>query len=572
MSATGPFSTIEIPIGTDGFYHPTSEDQIVALVKKAHKDGLQIRCRGAAHSIAWAIYTDPGAGDRPVPNKVSEQDPPQGPNLNVMLDQYYGLTWLDEENGIIEAEAGIHLGYDPEDPTHTSTLQNSLLYQLSEKGWALEDLGGITHQTVGGFLSTGSSGGTLMYHLDQNLVAFRVIDGRGNANWVEKATDPDLFNAVGVSLGLLGIISKVRFKLNKNFYVYGQQITTLTDPDKCPIDLFGPGANGKPGMREFLEKTPYTRILWWPQEKVERVVIWEAVRGAPLPVFDSAPYEEFANTTFFTELEQMAGALLFTLLGNKGFFRAWSKLQTDFTQFRNNLKEYWQQSGDKLFGGLFSWLITILLWIIFLPLALFFSIFRGVLLWLYPKVVDVLQPLTKNGKAQLFMDYMWRSLPMDNNADDILMGTEFTELWIPIEHTEKTMQLLKKLFDDKGTEASGYYSTELYAGIKSDFWLSPAYDTNVMRVDVFWYINNEGNPAAKDGMYSLFWELMRGNDIPFRLHWGKFLPEYDYPGWAAYLRSQYPRWDDFMKKRKEMDPNQVFVTDYWRKRLGIEPK
>jgi hypothetical protein len=41
---------------------------------------------------------------------------------------------------------------------------------------------------------------------------------------------------------------------------------------------------------------------------------------------------------------------------------------------------------------------------------------------------------------------------------------------------------------------------------------------------VAWYINNEGTPAAKDGFYSQFWELFHSNEVPFRLHWGKFLP------------------------------------------------
>src|ERR1700743_1935568 len=103
------------PKGEDGFYHPTTENEIVALVKKAGEENLEIRCRGAAHSMSRAIYTDPGQGEKPLPNEVSEQKPPKGPNLNVMFDKYMSLTWIDEKKGIIEVEAGIHLGYDPED-------------------------------------------------------------------------------------------------------------------------------------------------------------------------------------------------------------------------------------------------------------------------------------------------------------------------------------------------------------------------------------------------------------------------------------------------------------------------
>jgi NDP-sugar pyrophosphorylase family protein len=61
-----------------------------------------------------------------------------------------------------------------------------------------------------------------------------------------------------------------------------------------------------------------------------------------------------------------------------------------------------------------------------------------------------LQPITKKGKAQLFMDYVWRSLPMDNEANDVMMGTEFTELWIPIGESQRAMNLLQTLFDQHG--------------------------------------------------------------------------------------------------------------------------
>ena len=36
-----------------------------------------------------------------------------------------------------------------------------------------------------------------------------------------------------------------------------------------------------------------------------------------------------------------------------------------------------------------------------------------------------------------------------------------------------------------------------------------------------------------------------------------------------YLIKQYPQWDDFMKICKEMDPDQIFLTDYWKERLGL---
>lgn len=568
---------------SDGYYHPSSEEEIATLVRYALRHKLQIRCRGAAHSLAWAIYTDPGPNDKRVPNKVSEQVPPKGPNLNVMLDRFRKLTWVDEHHGIIEVETGIHLGRDPSDPERDSSLRQSLLFQIFEKGWALADLGGITHQTVGGFLSTGSAGGSLQYDLGTNLLAFHVIDGTGEGKWYHRDEDPEMFAALGVSLGLLGIITRVRMQLTPIYFVYGQQFTTpQADTGKkekkgkefqsSPIDLFGPGDGRKPSMEEYLRKTPYTRILWWPQKGVERIVIWEATRGDALPVFDPVPYEQFEDTIFLTQVEQMFGAVLFTLLGNKSIFTVWKKLGPCFKQFGGNVGRVWKRKFGSFFGSVLTGLLVAAVYVISFLLVLIFGLVRPLLLLIFPFVLGLLQPISKKGKPKVFMDYMWRSLPMDNEADDLLLGTEFTEIWIPISYTEQVMRLLDEEFKTKGVEATGYYSTELYAGYKSDFWLSPAYKEDMFRIDFFWYINNEGNPAARDGYFAQFWDLLRKRNIPFRLHWGKFLPEYDYADWAAYLRQQCPKLDDFLALREKRDPGNVFLTDYWRWHLlGEEP-
>jgi hypothetical protein len=542
------------PLASDGYYHPSNENELISLVQKAAAESLEVRCRGAAHSLSHAIYTDPGQGFPQLPNVVSEQIPPQGPNLNIIFDKYNNLVWIDEAKGIIEVEAGIHLGLDPEDPTGVSTLQNSLLYQAFQKGFTLTDLGGISHQTVSGFLMTGSAGGSLWYTLEENIMGLSIIDGNGTLEWFNK--DDENFGAIALSLGLLGIVSKVRLQLTPNFNIYGQQITYPTALASCPIDLLGNGADGKPGLETFLKQTPYSRLLWWPQDKVNRVVIWEASRGAAMPVFDPVPYEEFADDSFLTNVEQLLAAMLFTMLGNSKFFVVWEKLKPSFAEFEKLTAQLWNNS-------FFAGLVTFILKIIGFLLTLFFMTFKGLLHGVYPMMIDTLQPLTKKGKPQMFMDYTYSSLPMDNNANDIMMGTEFTEIWIPLQDTARAMKLLDEMFTKDKFKATGYYSTELYAGKQSSFWLSPAFERDVLRIDFFWFTTNEGNPANKDGFFAQFWEELRKQDIPFRLHWAKFLPEYDYENWAAYLKAQYPRWDDFMSLREKRDPKNIFLNNYW---------
>jgi D-arabinono-1,4-lactone oxidase len=554
--------------GADGLYHPSSEAEIIALVQYADAEGIQIRVRGAVHSMARAIYTDAGVGDPPVPNMVSVQAPPSGPHLNLMFDQYRRLTWVDASQGIVEVEAGLNLGWDPYDPSHTSTLENSLLYQAWMQGWTLRDLGGITHQTVSGFLSTGSSGGSLQYRLDENLLAFRLIDAHGQARWIARAQDPDLFEAVGVSMGLLGIISQVRLRLTPAFIIAGQEITTPTAMEECPIDLFGPGRDGKPSMQTFLEQTPYTRLLWWPQQGVDRVVIWQASPQTPSSPFDPVPYTAFGA---HPELTELAGSFFYTLIGNlDDLSQVPRKLEPNFAQLQEavdlvlarmdlgaSVSEAIATVVARCTEGaadLVTWLLT--------PFA---PLLRRELPTYLPHVIDLFQPLTGQDPPNTFQDYSWRSLPMDNAADDILLGTAFTELWIPLSQTTAVMQALKQHFDAGGLAATGSYATEIYAAPASDFWLSPAYKEPVIRVDIFWFSKNAGDPTVQGGFYDQFWQLLK--PFGFRLHWGKGLPEYDYAAWAEFFHQHLPRLKDFLALRAEMDPQGLFLTDYWKRHL-----
>lgn len=555
-----------LTIGNDGFYHPSNEIELIALVKKAAFENLEVRCRGAAHSMSRAIYTDAGLASQAIKNIVSMQVPPMGPNLNIMLDNYNRLVWIDEEKGIIEVEAGIHLGFDPEDPTGSSTLENSLLFQAFKKGFTLSDLGGISHQTVSGFLMTGSAGGSLQYSIDENIEAISMIDGNGELENFTK--DHEYFNAIILSLGLLGVVSKVRLKLTPNFNICGKQSTYLTNQQtvqdsknsKIPIDLFGCGTVERPGLENFLLSTPYARILWWPQLKVTKMVIWEAARVTPIIDFTPLPYEQFDKDKLLTYIEQLAASMLFTILGNNKFFNVWEKLRPSFVEFKKAINKLW---GDNLLSKFTAEIITFVLKVIFFVISYLFTNFKWLAKLLYAPIINLLQPIKNGSNAQLFRDYAYSGLPMDNEANDIMLGTEFTEIWIPLSNTSAAMKLLDKMFTEGKYSSTGYYSTELYAGKKSRNWLSPAYNTDVFRIDFFWFTTNDCNPAISDGFFDQFWKALKKEGIPFRLHWAKYLPEYDYEDWSSYFRKQYPKWDDFMNLRKKRDPNNIFLTNYW---------
>jgi D-arabinono-1,4-lactone oxidase len=556
--------------GSDGYYHPASEDEIVDLVLHAVSNKLKIRVRGASHSTGWSIFTDPVDGNPP--NRTLTRTPPASADLNLAMDNMIRLEWIDLAQGIVEAEAGIHLGHDPYNPIGISTAANSLLQQLFAKGWALNDLGGITHQTVSGFTATGSAGGSLIYDLD-NVVAYRVVDGTGQASWIERG-DP-LFPAMQVHVGLMGIVTKIRLKCNPTFTIKGREVTTKVDLASCPIDLFGAGTAGKPSLRTFLEETPYSRILWWPQKGAERVVIWEATRteGTGGPGYKPVPYEEFAPT-LMGWIEQLAGSVFFVLLGNDKPAEIVPKLVVSFARFRTCLTAMWTPTmGAGPAAALAALVTAVLAFLLAIPIVIF-MVMPQLLTRLFPVALDILQPLSKDAEGTPFDDYYWSSLPMDNSADDILLGTEFTEIWVPLQYTERCMDLLNGMFEAKGPAAIGTFSTEIYAAMPSTGWLSPSYSDGtdeykdgVVRFDVFWFRANAGEPNLEGGFYQQYWDLFRDAGIPFRFHWGKFVPGYDFEQWADHYRQSLPRLGDFLAARQQRDPHDVFFTTYWRQRL-----
>src|SRR4051812_24441761 len=184
--------------GDDGFYHPASEREIGELIQHAGANGLKVRVRGSAHSVKAAIFTG-----------NFEQPPTTDRDLNLILDRMTQVSF-DEAKQQVTAQGGCHLGLDPMDPTGQSTRENSLFFQVDQKGWAFPTTGGISTQTVGGFMSTGSAGTSLHQAVGRQVLAIRLVDGLGNIQEYHKADDlDDPFYAAGVSMGLLGVITSV---------------------------------------------------------------------------------------------------------------------------------------------------------------------------------------------------------------------------------------------------------------------------------------------------------------------------------------------------------------------------
>ncbi len=514
------------PLQDPRFEHPRTEGELIMLVKRARAYEVQLRVRGSTHCVEGGIYTDDG-----------------GPHINVQLDRYDRIIGWDEGEDAdgpllhVTVQAGCHLGVDPNNPL--SSRKNSLLWRLDKHGWSLPDLGGISHQTVAGFILTGSMGGTLEHNLGGAISGLRLIDGNGKVHdLAPDPTDPDdeennRFYAAGVSMGLLGILSTITLTCRPRYDLQGKQVTSSA------TELFklAPEHSGEKRRAELFRAAEYVRMLWWPQEGVDKVEFWQANRIQ-------------AESKLFAKLKHQGRVLRTRRFKRRPFVAVPRLLQKFVLQpFFNFI------SKDEL---------------------------PPFLAPTQKLVKNVLNTFLQEGE-KTFMDSWHRALPMDDQISDTHMPTVFTELFIDFSQVDRVIEILHGFFNPgeedavatkaaSGMARTGSYAFELYAGHSSRFWMSPCYKRNCIRLDVLWFRTTE-DTARRNEFFTLFWELLRKEKIDFRPHWGKYLPEAGSPLGADYLRSQYAdTWDKFMEVRREMDPAGIFLSGYWKQHLGIRDR
>lgn len=493
-----------ITAASDNFYHPANEEEIIALIKRANTEGLKIRVHGAGHSVPVSVHT----GDF--------KRPPDGEqNLNLILDRMKAIAF-DEATMQVTVEAGCHLGYDPHQPDQYPRRGDSLLYQLDQKGWALPITGGIIRQAVGGFLATGSAGGSLKHAFNRQVVAVRLIDGTGEVRVYNKSADPDdEFYGVVLSMGLLGIITSATLQCVPRFNIRGQEATNHYDD--CAIDLFGTDkADGRPELAEYFQRPDHVRCMWWPQKGIKKIIVWQANQIAPTADFKAKPYKEFPNIFGSTRPAQLFAG---------GFFRSIDSLNPPGP--KGSLGRF----GNKLLRPI------------------------------YVLIANIFLASGAKGPQQ-FWESWWDGIPMDNRVDFELLPMQFSEMWFPLEQATEVTRRLREFFAQNDTTITGTFAVEIYPAPADQVWLSPGYQRDSVRFDLIWFEKNSGDPARD--FCPQFWQLLK--DLEFRQHWGKYV--IDDP---AYLRRLTPRWDDFMALRARLDPQQIFLTDYWRQTLAIEP-
>jgi hypothetical protein len=597
---------------TDGRHHPATQAEVQALVAYAYEHSIPVRVTGAGLSTPKSVHNDGDEGVGPPPPGVFE----------IVLDRLRRVRFEEEHDGhaIVAAEAGCLLGRQYDDPEGTSW-PTTLTYLLQEKGYALPLLGGISHQSVGGMLMTGSAGGSVRHSLHDSVQRLLLCDGTGRLHDLRR-DDPDpagrdRFFAVGVSMGLCGVLLEVWLRVEPRYDVVGSELGVRLA--EAPVDLLGKGDGTRPNLEKYLTAIDYARFLWWPQHGFERVQLWHADRITAQPGFVPLPYE------LMNKRDSLLGSLLVTILGNlddlsavpaklESWNRELARLLDGHTdragcprprtvppvskadvllELRRRLglavkkhPRFHEGDGDEDVQAIEKergapphgpdWsdsMAGLMVWAIERVLEGGSGMAIGaVLKRLLPEFIDELLGIFVQDGEKQFRDSWMCGLPMDNQMEEALWRTDFTELWIPLERAAEVVQAMHHFYAAGGDVREAYartgpFTVELYAGAPSDFWMNPGHGGPCLRINVFWFHKWAGSP--RDARYPALWNLLE--PFGFRPHWGKHLPGPS-ERWRAHYRRYLPKLDAFLKVRAELDPRQLFVTRYWREHLGIAPR
>lgn len=161
---------------------PSSEQEVASIVATARDAGQLVRVVGAGHSWSPLVLTD---------------------DVLISLDRMDRVLSVDTTALTVTVEAGIRL--------------EAVNAALELAGLAIPVLGSIAKQSVAGVISTGTHGTGVKYgNLSTLVVSMRLVRSDGSIHEIS-ASSGEVFDAARLSLGALGVITRVTLRLERAF-------------------------------------------------------------------------------------------------------------------------------------------------------------------------------------------------------------------------------------------------------------------------------------------------------------------------------------------------------------------
>jgi len=426
-------------------FYPSTESQIIKIVKKAKKYNKKLKVCGSGHSPSDIAMCD------------SKED------WMVHLSKYTGITKIDKN--LVQIKGG--------------TTLNEVNAFLEKKGKCLSSLGSISEQTISGAISTGTHGTGISYgNLCSMVEMMRIVDASGHIRVAKKGDE--LWSAAVCGLGAVGIICEVTFLVEPLFKLYAIQ-------KPMPLDhVLG-------NLNDLINSAEHYRFWWFPH--TNNCISWSANRV--------------------------------------GMQTKSSKdIQSLFENFYENMKDKW--IGYHLFE---------------------FTLYLG---RHFPSLVPTINRFyyyALFSEAKSHVDTSFRVFNFDCRFK------QYVNEWaIPIERTKEALLKLKQIIKEEDFKV--HLPVEVRFVKRDNIWMSPSYDRDVCYIGIIMY-RPYGTDVPYEKYFDAFEKLMVSLDG--RPHWAKefSLKKEDF-------EKMYPKFHDFNRVRKKMDPNGMFMNKYLRRALGDE--
>lgn len=224
---------------------PRSSDEVSAAVRKAARQGLTVKAIGSGHSFTGLAVAD-GVQLRP--------------------EGLARLVSADRETGLVTVEAGM--------PLHR------LNPVLADLGLAMEILGDIDRQTVGGAISTGTHGsGGRFRSISVQVRGLEMVLADGSVVACSEEERPELLAAARLGLGALGVITTVTLQCVPLYALHAVDA-------KAPLDEV------LAGLPELVDDNDHFEFFWFPHTSTALTRRFERLPGDA----ELAPMSALART------------------------------------------------------------------------------------------------------------------------------------------------------------------------------------------------------------------------------------------------------------------------------------
>lgn len=212
-------------------YAPKTLDELRGFLQDSvnRNSSLKFRALGSMHSCADIVVSDAVIDVSALPHTI---------------------VWDSDNNGVVAS---------------ANFVAHDFMIELSTRGKSLTCLGGTDAQTLAGLISTNTGPATVFHTIYELLdwVEYFAVDAANNNQVVLKRLtrgDAD-FGAAVASLGVIGFITTVRFRVVDEAYFQADQL--IVPLDECLKDLDATSA-----------KYQFWRIDWVP--KTDKGLMWRA--------------------------------------------------------------------------------------------------------------------------------------------------------------------------------------------------------------------------------------------------------------------------------------------------------